>query len=109
MFEFNSAVLTPAATRELDKVVDRIREFDQVDDIEIVSHTDSSGLENYNQPLSEKRAASVKQFLNSRGVGSSAVTARGEGESNPVADNSTRDGRAKNRRVDILISGNTVE
>lgn len=109
MFEFNSAVLTPAATRELDKVVDRIREFDQVDGIEIVGHTDSSGPENYNQPLSEKRAASVKQFLNSRGVGSSAVSARGEGESNPAADNSTRDGRAKNRRVDILISGNTVE
>jgi OOP family OmpA-OmpF porin len=109
MFEFNSAVLTPAAQQELDKVLGMIREFDQIDGIEIVGHTDSSGPDSYNQTLSERRAASVKQLLESRGVGSSAVSVRGEGESSPVADNGTRDGRARNRRVDILISGNSVE
>ena len=109
MFEFNSAVLTPDAQQELDKVLGMIREFDQIDGIEIVGHTDSSGPDSYNQTLSERRAASVKQLLESRGVGSSAVSVRGEGESNPVSDNGTRDGRARNRRVDILISGNSVE
>ena len=105
MFEFNSAVLSPAAMQELGKVPGMINEFDQIDGIEIVGHTDSSGPDSYNQALSEQRAASVKQLLESRGVRGSLVSARGEGEDRPVADNSTRDGRARNRRVDILISG----
>ncbi len=109
MFEFNSAVLTPAATRELDKVLGMIRNYDQVDGIEIVGHTDSSGPESYNKTLSERRAASVRQFLESKGVSGSPVTVRGEGESRPLADNSTREGRARNRRVDLLISGNAIE
>ncbi|MBT8116763.1 MAG: OmpA family protein [Gammaproteobacteria bacterium] len=109
MFEFNSAVLTPAATQELGKVLGMIREFDEIDSVEIVGHTDSTGPDSYNQALSERRAASVRQLLESRGVRSSVVSARGEGEGRPVADNSTRDGRARNRRVDILISGNSVE
>jgi len=109
MFEFNSANLTPAATQDLDRMLGKIREFDQIDGIEIVGHTDSSGPENYNQTLSEQRAASVKQFLESHGVGAALLSARGAGESSPVVENTTRDGRARNRRVDILISGNSAE
>ena len=109
MFEFNSAVLTPAAMHELDKVLDLIGGYDRIEGIEIVGHTDSSGPDSYNQSLSERRAASVRQLLESRGVRGSLVSSRGEGESSPLADNSTRDGRARNRRVDILISGESVD
>lgn len=109
MFEFNSAALTPAATGELDKVMSKIREFDQIDAIEIVGHTDSSGPESYNQVLSERRANSIRQFLESRGVSAALLSARGVGESSPVETNATREGRAMNRRVDILVSGNAAE
>lgn len=109
MFEFNKAVLTPAAIAELDNVLGKIRQFKEVDGIEIIGNTDSSGPEGYNQGLSERRAASVRQFLESRGIGDAVVSARGVGESNPVADNSTREGRAKNRRVDILVSGKAAQ
>lgn len=62
-----------------------------------------------NQQLSEKRADSVRQFLESHGVGAPVLSARGEGEANPLEDNSTRQGRALNRRVDILISGDMAK
>ena len=107
MFRFNSALLASSAADELDKVIDKIQEFDQVDGIEIVGHTDSSGPESYNQMLSEQRSYGVKQFLESRGVKAALVSARGVGESSPIASNATRDGRAMNRRVDVLISGST--
>jgi len=109
MFEFNSAVLSPAATEELDRLLGKIREFDEIDTIGVVGHTDSIGPEDFNQSLSEQRAASVSQFLESRGVRASLLSTLGEGEANPVADNTTRLGRAMNRRVDILISGSIVE
>ena len=109
MFEFNSATLTPAATEELDRVLGKIREFDQIESIDVVGHTDNTGSERYNQSLSEQRAASVSQFLESRGVRASLLSTQGEGEARPVADNATREGRAMNRRVDILISGSIVE
>ena len=108
-FELNSATLTPAAIDELDRLLGKIREFDQIDTINVVGHTDSTGSESYNQSLSEQRAASVSQFLESRGVRAASLSTFGEGEANPVADNKTREGRAMNRRVDILISGSIVE
>jgi len=108
-FELNSATLTPAAIDELDRLLGKIREFDEIDTIDVVGHTDSTGSESYNLTLSEQRAASVSQFLESRGVRASLLSTQGEGEANPVADNKTREGRAMNRRVDILISGNAVE
>ena len=109
MFEFNSAVLTPAATEELDRLLGKIREFDEIDTIDVVGHTDSSGPESYNQSLSKQRATSVSQFLESRGIRASLLSTQGEGEASPVADNTTREGRAMNRRVDILVSGTIVE
>ena len=109
MFEFDSATLTPAATKEIDRLVGKMGEFDQIESIDVVGHTDSTGSERYNQSLSEQRAASVSQFLESRGVRASLLSTYGEGETNPVADNATREGRAMNRRVDILISGSVVE
>ena len=108
-FELNSATLTPAAIEELDRLLGKIRELEEIQSIDVVGHTDSTGSESYNQSLSEQRAASVSQFLESRGVGAALLSTFGEGEANPVADNKTREGRAMNRRVDILISGSIVE
>jgi OOP family OmpA-OmpF porin len=104
-FKFDSAILTPEAERELEQVARSIERYDQIDSIEVTGYTDSSGPENYNQMLSERRAASVKEFLVSRGVSEDKVSVSGMGESGPIADNSTREGRARNRRVDIRISG----
>lgn len=109
MFEFNSAALTPAAMQEMDHVLGKLHELNDVTAINIVGHTDSTGPESYNQGLSERRALSVRQFLESRGISPGVLSAQGEGEVNPVADNATRDGRARNRRVDILISGDVAK
>jgi OOP family OmpA-OmpF porin len=109
LFEFNSAVLTPEAAGELERVLGMIENYTMVEKISITGFTDSTGPEPYNLKLSEARAVSVKQFLQSRGVNPRIITARGEGEASPVADNTTREGRSRNRRVDILISGNTEE
>jgi outer membrane protein OmpA-like peptidoglycan-associated protein len=72
--------------------------------VRIEGHTDSRGSESYNQNLSEERAASVLQYLLSRGVEASRLTSRGYGESRPIEDNATATGRAANRRVEIHIT-----
>ncbi len=109
MFKFDSAMLTPAAARDLNDVLSQIHGLDDVEGIEIVGHTDSTGPDSYNQSLSERRAESVRRFLESRGVAGFLMESRGKGETEPVADNSSREGRARNRRVDILVSGDVVE
>ncbi len=75
-------------------------------DLTIEGHTDSQGAEAYNQTLSEKRAASVANFLKLQGVEATRVTAIGYGELNPVASNETADGRTENRRVSFIILPN---
>jgi OmpA-OmpF porin, OOP family len=67
--------------------------------LELIGHTDSQGSDDYNLELSQKRANSVKNFLIKEGVAESRITAIGKGESEPIADNNTADGREKNRRV----------
>jgi outer membrane protein OmpA-like peptidoglycan-associated protein len=76
--------------------------------LEVEGHTDSVGSDSYNQGLSERRAESVKQYLISQGVKSESITSRGFGESQPVADNSTAAGRQQNRRVEIVVSGESI-
>jgi OOP family OmpA-OmpF porin len=68
-------------------------------------HTDSVGTDAYNQKLSERRAAAVKDYLVSKGIPAAKVTTIGKGESQPVATNKTKEGRQKNRRVDIEFKG----
>jgi OOP family OmpA-OmpF porin len=65
----------------------------------VVGHTDSSGAEAYNQKLSERRAQAVADYLQAKGIATGRLTASGAGESQPIADNKTADGRALNRRV----------
>jgi len=70
----------------------------------VVGFTDSIGSDAYNQALSERRASSVAQYLLSQGVAPNKLTSEGKGESQPVADNETDEGRAKNRRVELHIN-----
>ena len=76
--------------------------------IQIEGYTDNVGSDMLNQKLSENRAESVKSFLIAQGTDPSSITSAGYGKSNPVADNSTKDGRAQNRRVDLIVSGAAI-
>ena len=86
----------------LDSVVVVLDEFNKTY-VDIIGHTDSKGSKEYNQRLSEKRAHSVARYIESRDVISERVTADGMGEADPIATNDTREGRAKNRRVEIKL------
>ncbi len=102
-FDFDKAVLKPAGQETLSLLAEDVRRADDVDSISVVGHTDSIGTEAYNQGLSERRAAAVRDFLVEQGVDPSLIRTRGMGESQPVASNANRDGRAENRRVEITV------
>ena len=99
-FAFDSATLTSEAKSILDNAAQTINSRSDAS-ITVEGHTDSNGPDAYNQGLSERRANSVKNYLASKGV-SSSITAVGKGEMNPVSSNDTKEGRAENRRVDVL-------
>jgi outer membrane protein OmpA-like peptidoglycan-associated protein len=101
-FDFDSAELKPAMMSELDSVASRITASKGNESVMVVGHTDSTGPEAYNQGLSERRAQAAADYLTSKGVSPDMITMKGMGETSPVADNATRDGRAMNRRVEIL-------
>jgi OOP family OmpA-OmpF porin len=101
-FELNSSDLTASSSESLDKVVGKMNEYPDLR-IEIQAHTDSMGEAAYNQSLSEKRAKSVRDYLVGKGIASSRMEVKGYGESEPIADNGTREGRAKNRRVELEV------
>ena len=71
--------------------------------VEVAGHTDSAGAADYNQGLSERRAATVRDYLINAGAGEANLSARGYGEADPIDDNNTADGRARNRRVELRI------
>ena len=100
-FGFDSAKLTPAMETALADVADRINASKGDESLDIIGHTDSTGPADYNQKLSERRAQSVADFLAARGVDSGRMNVSGMGETSPIADNSTREGRSRNRRVEI--------
>jgi outer membrane protein OmpA-like peptidoglycan-associated protein len=103
LFAFNQSDLTPTAKSQLDALMSKFEDADVVS-IKVVGHTDSVGSDAYNQTLSERRASSVAEYLLSQGVVPNKVTSEGRGESQPIADNETEEGRAKNRRVDLHIN-----
>jgi OOP family OmpA-OmpF porin len=100
-FDFDSAVLKPAMMSELDNAANQINASKGNEMLEIVGHTDSTGPEDYNQGLSERRAQAAADYLAGKGVSASRITVKGMGESSPAADNSTREGRSMNRRVEL--------
>ncbi|MCO4174437.1 OmpA family protein [Aeromonas veronii] len=102
MFEYNSSELSPQMIDSLQPVLERLTNYPQ-SVLTIEAHTDSRGSLAYNQKLSEKRALSVNNYLVSRGIAPSRLTIDAKGETQPVADNKTDEGRAQNRRV-VLTS-----
>jgi OmpA-OmpF porin, OOP family len=102
-FEPKSYELTDESKAHLDEVVITINISPEFQKIEVSAHTDYKGSGESNQVLSEKRAASVKDYLVSRGVNEKRLIAKGYGESQPIASNRTEEGRAKNRRVELKV------
>jgi len=105
LFATNSSTLNPASQSALTSFAQSLNNNPDTD-VEIYGHTDSSGNDAINIPLSEKRAQSVYNFLQSKGVNGSRMVSQGFGSSQPVADNSTTAGKAQNRRVEIYILPN---
>lgn len=101
-FEFDSATLTDSVSERLDNFVNFLNEYPQAQ-VEITGYTDSSGPAAYNQKLSERRAQAVADYLVAAGIDADRFTVKGMGEENPVADNSTHEGREKNRRVEVVV------
>jgi outer membrane protein OmpA-like peptidoglycan-associated protein len=101
-FAFNSAKLTPQSQAFLDEHVGVLKKERNIT-VQIGGHTDDTGPEDYNKGLSERRAKSVMEYLISRGIPSENLRTVGYGESNPIASNITREGRAANRRVEFRI------
>ena len=103
-FDFDKAVLKPEGKAKLDDLVSKVKAI-SLEVIIAVGHTDSVGSDVYNQKLSVKRAEAVKAYLVSKGIEKNRVYTEGKGEKQPVADNKTKEGQAKNRRVEIEVVG----
>lgn len=103
-FDFDKAVLKPEGKAKLDDLVGKVKGIN-LEVIIAVGHTDSVGSDAYNQKLSVKRSEAVKAYLVSKGIEKSRVYTEGKGEKQPVADNKTKEGRSKNRRVEIEVVG----
>ncbi len=103
-FANNQAIITPEAGTALDDLAATVRQYGKAVYIEIEGHTDSSGPEAYNLVLGEKRAMAVRNYLNQQGgLPLHALNIISFGESQPVADNATREGRSQNRRVTVKV------
>jgi len=100
-FDFDKSTLRQEDVGNLDNDVATLKAWGDVD-IEVAGHTDSKGSDAYNMTLSLQRAEAVRNFLISRGVAADRLSAKGYGESQPVADNATDEGRFKNRRVELV-------
>ena len=107
LFDTASATLKPGAREKLARVAGILAAHPDLQ-IEIEGHTDSVGGDDYNQQLSERRAQSVRTYLVQQKIASTAVDAEGFGESRPVATNATASGRQQNRRVELVVSGESI-
>lgn len=102
LFPTNSSYLSDNAKSALDKFVALVKNHSQAY-IQVDGHTDATGTVEYNQWLSEKRANSVKVYLQEAGISSNRIDTKGVGQTQPIGDNKTKEGRKKNRRVEITI------
>jgi OOP family OmpA-OmpF porin len=103
-FDFDKSVLKAEGKAKLDDLVAKIKAIN-LEVIIAVGHTDSVGTDAYNQKLSVRRADAVKAYLVTKGIEKNRVYTEGKGETQPVADNKTTEGRSKNRRVEIEVVG----
>ncbi|HTD94788.1 MAG TPA: OmpA family protein [Chitinophagaceae bacterium] len=105
LFGFDKSDLSAEAKTNLNDLVTILNKYPDTN-IEIQGHTDNQGTDDYNEKLSDRRASAVSSYLRSNGITSGRVTTKGYGESAPKYSNDTDDGRAKNRRVEFLITAN---
>lgn len=105
LFGYDKSDLSGSAQGNLDKLVTVLKNYPETN-IEVQGHTDSKGSDKYNQGLSERRANAVSTYLIGKNVAGSRITTKGYGETAPVAENDTEEGRAQNRRVTFLITAN---
>jgi outer membrane protein OmpA-like peptidoglycan-associated protein len=103
LFASNHSDLLPSAQAKLNDVAAALTKQDTESKINVEGFTDSQGDASYNQELSQRRAQTVRDYLVSRGISSDRVTAQGFGLTRPVADNASPEGRANNRRVEIVV------
>ena len=103
LFVSNKSDLLPTAQIKLNEVADALTKQDTESKIVVEGHTDSQGGATYNQDLSQRRAQTVRDYLVSRGISADRVTSQGFGLSRPIADNASAEGRANNRRVEIVV------
>lgn len=101
-FKHDSAALTPESMTKLDEAVATLKRRSDIN-VEVAAHTDSQGTDAYNMGLSERRAASVMEYLTSHGIDAGRLTSKGYGETEPIAANDTPEGRAANRRVELRV------
>jgi outer membrane protein, adhesin transport system len=101
-FDNDKSILRPDAFPVLDEVAETLNRYPEVR-VEIAGHTDWNNSDAYNQKLSERRATSVMDYLISKGIAANRMAAKGYGESKPIADNNTEEGRFQNRRVELRI------
>ena len=107
LFDFNKYTLKPAAREKMAKVSGILLAYPGLK-IQLEGHTDSIGSDEYNMMLSQQRADAVRNYVTGQGVPASTVTAAGLGKSNPVASNDTAAGRQRNRRVEMVVSGEPI-
>jgi len=107
LFDTGKYTLKPSTKISLAKVAGILLAYPGLK-VQVEGYTDSVGGDEYNQKLSEDRAAAVKDFLVSQGVSANNITSQGFGKTSPVADNSTAEGRAQNRRVNLVVSGDAI-
>jgi len=104
LFDFDKSVLKPEGKAKLDDLASKVKAIN-LEVVIAIGHTDSIGSDAYNQKLSVRRAESVKAYLVSKGVEPNRIYTEGKGEKQPVASNKTKEGRQKNRRVEIEVIG----
>jgi outer membrane protein OmpA-like peptidoglycan-associated protein len=105
LFAYDSDAITGAARENLTNLAESLRKYSDTD-VLIVGHTDATGSDTYNQGLSERRAASAANFLSSQGITRTRVQTAGRGEGEPIETNESAEGRALNRRVEVVIVAN---
>jgi outer membrane protein OmpA-like peptidoglycan-associated protein len=107
LFQTGSATLQPSVREKLAKIAGIVSSHPGLT-LSVEGHTDSIGSDGYNQTLSEKRAQTARDYLVSQGVSANSISSMGFGKSNPIESNDTANGRAKNRRVEIVVSGDAI-
>jgi len=105
LFDSDKADLKPGAVKAMEAFIADLKSATVLNGIVITGHTDGIGSAAYNEKLSVRRAESVRNYLTAHGIAADKIKIAGKGKTDPIADNKTEEGRAKNRRVDVEVDG----